>query len=334
MYLVKTDNLGNQLWEKTYGDPTLDELGQAVVETSDNGFALFGFTEPGNNGDFLLLKTDANGNVVWQKTYGGAGAEEGYSLQQTSDGGFALFGSSNSYGAGETDMYLVKTDHNGNLGNSYPGTWENTYAFGDNSWDRGNTVEQTIDGGFILGGRGMFVKTDLNGNLSWSRFFGHGDLAIDIRSLHQTITGGYIIYGSSYTWTTDSWGDFIAKYSAAGEILWWDDRLNGERGHSLQLTSDGGYIIMKKIGNVIPKIDYWLPDTDNDNVTDACDICPGGDDNEDSDSDGIPDACDQEGDTDNDGDVDGSDLGTWPTKALTNLDEYAANFGKVFTNNN
>ena len=91
---------------------------------------------------------------------------------------------------------------------------------------------------------------------------------------------------------------------------------------------------MKKIGNVIPKIDYWLPDTDNDNVTDACDICPGGDDNEDSDSDGIPDACDQEGDTDNDGDVDGSDLGTWPTKALTNLDEYAANFGKVFTNNN
>jgi hypothetical protein len=72
-------------------------------------------------------------------------------------------------------------------------------------------------------------------------------------------------------------------------------------------------------------------DADQDGYGDACDICPGGNDSLDSDADGIPDACDEEGDTDNDGDVDGSDVGTWPTKVLSNLAEYAANFGKVFT---
>jgi hypothetical protein len=331
MCLIKTDGLGNKLWAKYYGDPDRDEIGQAVVQTSDHGFALFGFTEPGNNGDFLLVKTDANGNVDWQKTYGGEGAEEGYSLQQTSDGGFALFGSTNSYGTGDTDMYLVKTDANGNLGDSFPGTWEKTYAYGDNTWDRGIAVEQTADGGFILGGRGDLVKTDLNGNKSWSKWFGHGDLDISLYSVHQTTNGEYILYGRSYGWTTDAYGYVIIKRNATGDYLWFDYNLNGTRGHYLQQTTDGGYVLINKFNNRIPHLVHWLPDADNDTISNPCDNCPGGDDTQDSDSDGIPDACDQEGDSDNDGDVDGSDVGTWPTKVLTNLAEYAANFGKVFT---
>ena len=83
--------------------------------------------------------------------------------------------------------------------------------------------------------------------------------------------------------------------------------------------------------NCIDVSNYNQYDADQDGYGDACDRCPGGNDALDRDLDGIPDDCDQEGDSDNDGDVDGKDVGSWPTKVLTNLGEYAANFGKVFT---
>src|SRR5271157_5372421 len=99
-------------WSKTYGGPNWD-VAYALAQTSDDGYALAGFTESFGAGaiDFWLVKTDASGNMLWNNTYGTGTA---YSMVQTSDGGYALAGETSS-GAGEGDFMLVKTDSNGGV---------------------------------------------------------------------------------------------------------------------------------------------------------------------------------------------------------------------------
>ena len=113
-WLVKTDASGNMEWNQTYGGAENDGA-YALVETSDGGFALTGFTDSFGAGDvdFWLVKTDGSGNVEWNQTYGGASFDGAYALVETSDGGFALTGETDSFGAGDTDFWLVKTDENG-----------------------------------------------------------------------------------------------------------------------------------------------------------------------------------------------------------------------------
>jgi hypothetical protein len=120
----------------------------------------------GNN-DIILIKTDANGNIIWAKTYGGTGYERAYSVQQTSDGGYILAGWTNSFGAGEREIFLIKTDAKGNV------QWAKIY--GGASDDGAFPVQQTSDGGYILasttislsaGERDIFlIKTDARGNV-------------------------------------------------------------------------------------------------------------------------------------------------------------------------
>ncbi len=110
-WLVKTDAAGNMLWNKTYGGP-LFESESAMIQTSDGGFALAGLYNAtnvlaGTGGDSWLVKTDAAGNMQWNKTYGGTGIDYGYSVVQTSDGGYAMSGLTNSFGAGGNDGWLV-----------------------------------------------------------------------------------------------------------------------------------------------------------------------------------------------------------------------------------
>jgi len=113
-WLAKTDASGNALWNKTYGG-TLDDHAYSVVQTFDGGYAIAGHTRSFGAGgyEFWLVKTDANGNSLWNKTYGGIGDDRAYSVVETSDGGYALAGQTTSYGAGNTDFWLVKTDVSG-----------------------------------------------------------------------------------------------------------------------------------------------------------------------------------------------------------------------------
>jgi hypothetical protein len=136
VWLIKTDSLGNMAWNKTFGGSRLD-YGLSVQQTSDRGYIMAGYTYSYGAGrsDVWLIKTDSLGNMAWNETFGGSGEDMGYSVQQTSDGGYVVAGYTHSYGAGESDAWLIKTDSSGNV------AWNQT--FGDSEVDRGYSVQQT-----------------------------------------------------------------------------------------------------------------------------------------------------------------------------------------------
>jgi predicted secreted protein len=143
-WLVKTDPDGNEQWNKTFGGWGID-YAHSVQQTSDGGYILAGaWSYEYDLYDFWLVKTDPDGNEQWNKTFGGRGFDYAYSAQQTSDGGYILAGYTNSYGAGGNDFWLVKTDSNGNE------QWNRT--IGGANDDRGYSVWQTTDRGYILAG--------------------------------------------------------------------------------------------------------------------------------------------------------------------------------------
>jgi len=123
VYLIKTDSIGDTLWTKTYGGGDWDE-GYAIQQTTDGGYIVAGRTESFGVGfgDVYLIKTDSIGDTLWTKTYGGGDWDEGYAIQQTTDGGYIVAGDTWSFGAGLTEVYLIKTDSNGNSGCNEMGT--------------------------------------------------------------------------------------------------------------------------------------------------------------------------------------------------------------------
>ena len=143
--LVKTDANGNIQWSRSYGGANYDSL-HSLVLTSDGGYALVGETNSFSDGmaDAWLVKTDANGNMEWYKTYGGTNYEYPASLVETSDGGFVFAGVTFSYGGGNSDFWLVKTDEVGNI------EWNQTY--GETGYEFAHSLVETSDGSFALAG--------------------------------------------------------------------------------------------------------------------------------------------------------------------------------------
>ena len=206
-YLVKTDSLGNAQWTRTYGGGDDDEA-NFILLTSDGGYALTGRTASLGAGgtDMYFVKVDSIGNLQWARTYGGNGDEWALSACQTADGGYAIAGYTQSFGAGQTDAYLVKTNSRGVV------QWTRAYGGQDN--DYVYSMQHTVDGGYILAGNTwsfgagqwdvFLVKTDSTGRRIWTRTVGgaNWDWA---RSIQQTSDGGYIMaggtrsYGNGYT---------------------------------------------------------------------------------------------------------------------------------------
>ena len=267
-------------WQKSFGGCYGVNALYDLQQTSDGGYILGGRSNCGISGnktstnygysDFWVVKIDASGNKIWEKSYGGLTEDSVTSLQQTSDGGYILGGYSQSVISGNKtstnygsyDYWVVKINTNGNK------IWEK--SFGGSSDDYLRSLQQTSDGGYILGGNSSsgisgsktninyggvdcwVIKLDTNCNVMWQRSFG-GSSDDYLNSLQQTSDGGYILGGYSESKisgnkTSTNYGDFdywIIKADASGNKIW--EKSFGGSGDdclsSLQQTSDGGYIL-------------------------------------------------------------------------------------------
>ncbi|MDD1740912.1 MAG: VWA domain-containing protein [Methanothrix sp.] len=119
LWLIKTDENGKKLWDKTYGGSDRD-WGESVQQTDDGGFIIAGITYSSGrgSGDLWLVRTDKNGTMLWDKAYGGANRDWGQSVRQTDDSGYIIAGRTESYGAGYEgyeDLWLIKTDEKGDI---------------------------------------------------------------------------------------------------------------------------------------------------------------------------------------------------------------------------
>jgi hypothetical protein len=197
--LVRTDSLGNIAWIRTFGGLNHDS-GNSVEHTGDSGFIIAGETESFGMGslDGYVVRTDANGDTLWTKTFGGTDEDAISCIQATSDGGFILAGYTSSFGAGMADGYLIRIDESGDT------LWSRTYGGAEDDYIY--SVRQTSDGGYVLAGKSesyhvggadvYIIKTDSLGDIIWSGNYGGPgeDIAYSIR---QTSDDGYIMAGAT-----------------------------------------------------------------------------------------------------------------------------------------
>jgi hypothetical protein len=248
VYLIKTNDVGDTLWTKSYGGVSLDG-GYSVKQTSDGGYIITGFTYSYGQGssDVYLIRANAQGDTLWTKTYGGTSGDFGWCVQETSDEGYIISGYTFNFGAGLTDIYLIKTDDIGDT------LWTKTY--GGNNYDRGNSVQQTLDGGYIITGftwsfgagskTSYLLKVDSTGQVIWTKAYGGTTLGEYGQSVMQTSDGGYIFSGSTYSFGAGASDIYLVKTNASGDTLWTKvyGGVNDDEAYSVIQTSDGGYII-------------------------------------------------------------------------------------------
>ncbi|MBI2967293.1 MAG: SBBP repeat-containing protein [Bacteroidetes bacterium] len=247
VFLIKTDSLGNVQWSTVYGD-SLDEKGHAVRQTSDGGYIIAGetYTYGSGQNDLFLIKTGSTGVVQWSKAYGSTNYDYAKDVIETPGGGFVVAGSTRGYGAGSYDVYLLKTDINGNL------LWTKTYGTSED--ERGHSLQKTLDGGYAITGYSLdlssgysdvyFVKTDSNGVLQWDRLYGD---ALDERgeSFVQTGDSGYFIAGYTYSFGAGGSDVYMLRTNAQGAQQW-SNAIGGpldDAGYEIIQSPDGGFAV-------------------------------------------------------------------------------------------
>lgn len=247
IWILKLNTYGNIIWEKTFGG-IYNDYGRSIQQTADGGYILAGYTSTsiGENFDILVLRLDGNGDLLWNKSYGGSSSDIPRSIQQTLDGGYILAAYSDSFGNNTTDLWILKLDPDGNV------TWEKTYGTSTTSIVR--SIQQTSDEGYIVAGRTQLspennpdawvLKLDSVGDVSWQKVYG-GDSFDGANSIQQTSDNGYImvVYTSSFgVRASDMW---ILKLENDGDISW--QKTYGGDGDdypvSVQQTSDEGFIV-------------------------------------------------------------------------------------------
>ena len=218
MYLLKLDSMGHHRFQNTFGNANND-IGKAVIQLIDSSYVMVGYTNSIGFGgyDIFLVKADKLGQLVWQKTIGGADWDFANSLQQTTDGGFIIAGSTFSYGYGKEDAYVVKTDANGNT------QWSKT--FGGIEDDIFKSVVQTTDGGYVLcgstksyadiNGDAWVFKLNNLGDSVWSKTY--GGVKEDFFNSIKNLQNNNLLVGGS-TKSTSVGGNFETKFSVLNLI--------------------------------------------------------------------------------------------------------------------
>jgi len=218
--VAKLDAVGNIVWLRTFGEAG-HEAARSIEATSDGAYIVGGHTSSSGDGghDAWVLKLDSDGNVIWQRAYGGPGLDSAASVRPTADGGYIVAGHTSSFGAGSLDAWLVKLDHIGNV------VWQKTY--GGVEYDGFSSVWQTADGGYLAAGTTMsfgggdqdawVLKVDPDGSVVSQRTYG-GPSLDNAWSMQPTKDGGYIVAGigsSIGSGISDAW---LLKIDGVGGI--------------------------------------------------------------------------------------------------------------------
>jgi len=221
LLIVKVDQSGNVQWSKAYGGGNAGDVypegvddAYSIQQTPDGGYIVGGYTTSFGAGakDIYLLKLDTAGDLQWSKTYGGEGYDEAYSVQLTTDGGYVLFGRTNSFGASNYDLSILKVDQSGNV------QWSK--AYGGNGDEFGWSGQQTVDGGYIAGGwsasggggwKFYVLKVDASGNLQWSKTY-RGGVAYSIDVTEQ----GYVAAGQTNSFGSGAADSYLVKMDSLG----------------------------------------------------------------------------------------------------------------------
>jgi predicted secreted protein len=257
-------------WNKTFGG-TSDDGAYDLLQTEDGGYIIAGYTQSFGAGgsDFWLIKTDAQGNELWNKTYGGTGDEAAFRVLLANDGGYLLAGWTNSFGAGGYDFWVVKTDANGNCewNKTYGGTSSDGFRFwgGWEYWPSVAAVDASSGSYAIAGysqsyGGDFVAKIDSFGNVVWNKTYASsGDTWLAHHSFIQTSDGGYIVYDDQ--WAMDQFRLF--KIDGAGNVQW-SKTYDGtgwyyyENMGGLIQQSDGSYIVVGSVCDGEPTVTSFL----------------------------------------------------------------------------
>lgn len=227
--LIKTDATGNFKWERLFSGES-EATGFDVHETADGGYIIAGYKDMPGATDYnaWLIKTDARGYTQWEKSFGGESNDCGRSVQQAGDG-YLIAGWTESFGAGTSDIYLVKTDAKGNR------KWEKT--IGGDDYDYAHSIHGA-GGGYIIagatdsftegGGTGVWlVATDHGGNRRWDKVFEGAGKLIGY-SVDQTLDGGFVVAGFTEGSDVgcDRWDDVLVIRTKSNGVTLWDRALD------------------------------------------------------------------------------------------------------------
>jgi len=248
-YAVKIDSLGRHEWSKSYGGIENEE-GFSVTQTFDKGYAFLGFTDSYGAGgyDVYLVKTDSMGNFQWQRTYGGSDWDFGYSIQQLSDSGFIMCGLTYSYGSGNGNVYVIRTDKIGNalwttavvdtnyyeyysVGNSICVEKDFLYAIvGNFSPKEGDTNAYVV----LINNKGIVKKTTTYGIKN--NHYGN--------SINKTLDNGFIIFGATDSAELGKPDEMLLKLDSVGQMQWMQVYTSAgySIGHDAMQSPDGSYV--------------------------------------------------------------------------------------------
>jgi hypothetical protein len=292
-WVIKLDSTGMLEWERSYGGSDYD-MAYHLAQTKEGGYIITGtskstdkdVTNSKGEWDYWIIKLSSNGELEWEKTYGGSSYDSGNSISQTNDCGFIVAGNvfskdgDISTNKGAYDYWVIKLDSTGML------EWEKSYGGNGNDW--ANSIIQTFDGGYIVAGscwstygdksvsRGKtdywIVKLSSIGELEWEKTFGGEDDEI-ANTVIQTLDKGYIVVGYSESLgfdITNNRGEadcWIVKINESGELEW-EKSLGGssnDYARSIVQTLDKGYIIAGitsskdlDVTGSITNQDYWI----------------------------------------------------------------------------
>ena len=278
LWILKVDASGEFSWSKTYGGQGND-VGKAIVQTSDGGYIITGYTRSFSSGgdmDLWLIKTDANGESClyndggtctqnsskWVKSFGTSGNDYGNSVQETSEGDFIVAGKSGRI----PSVFVVKTNYLGEK------IWENLYGTGPG--DRGQYIIERQDLGFLIVGKEnpnnaddnlCLINIDTDGSEVWHSLYGGGS-SDGGNHVSEVSGGGFIIAGSTKSYGNGNWDDMWLVKTSTGGSMEWQKTYGGnytEIGNYVHEKVSGGYIITGSTESIGQGLyDIWVVSTD------------------------------------------------------------------------